>query len=283
MSDSLPSLSVIIPAYNEEQRLPRTLARICAYLRVHHPDAEVIVVDDGSEDGTARVVAEGQVQFPGLRLVSNGGNRGKGHSVRRGMLEARGHVALFTDADDSVPIEEAENLLAALEGADIAIGSRGADHHQSRLRSLSRIVFHRLVRLLTGLRHRDTQCGFKAFVRERTRILFEQQRIEGFAFDPEILFLARRYGLRTVEVPVHSAHDLASKVRVLGDGFLMFCELLLIRWNWLAGRYPRSSGARGGRVPVGGNNPAGQQNTADKPSTLEPAVRDPRTLNARPG
>jgi len=269
MSDSLPELSVIIPAYNEEQRLPRTLARICEYLRVHHPDAEVIVVDGGSQDGTARIAAGWGAQFPGLRLISNGRNGGKGYNVRRGMLEARGHVALFTDADLSFPIEQAEKLLAALDGADIAIGSRGVDHtlievKPPRLRALAGFVFNRLVQFFIGLRYRDTQCGFKAFIRERTKILFEQQRIEGFAFDPEILFLARRYGLRVVEIPVRSAHDPASKVQLLRDGWRMFRDLILIRWNWLAGHYPQCLGAQRGPVPVGGNTSAGRQITAEK-------------------
>ena len=244
MRDSSPKLSVIIPAYNEEQRLPRTVACICGYLSTHHPDAEVIVVDDGSQDATARIVAEWQPQFPGLRLVSNGRNRGKGYSVRHGMLEARGRVALFTDADLSFPIGEAEKLLAALEGADIAIGSRSLDRslmevRPPRLRELAGFIFNKLVQLFVGVRFRDTQCGLKAFVRERTQILFQQQRIEGWTFDPEILFLAGRYGLRVVEIPVRSKHDLGTKFQLLRDCWRMFLDLLLIRWNWLAGRYPR--------------------------------------------
>lgn len=183
--------------------------------------------------------------MPWVRLVSNGANRGKGYSVRHGMLEARGRIALFTDTDLSSPIEESEKLLAAIrDGNDVAIGSRALDRsliavRQARLRELAGIIFNGFVRLFTGLRIHDTQCGFKAFVREPSRIVFQQQRILGFGFDPEILFLAQRHGLRTAEVPVRWAHDPASKVHVLYDSMRMFGDLIFIRWNWLLGRYPR--------------------------------------------
>ncbi|HEV3252821.1 MAG TPA: dolichyl-phosphate beta-glucosyltransferase [Candidatus Acidoferrales bacterium] len=247
MSASSPELSIIIPAYNEERRLPRTLERIREYIAERQLRAEVIVVDDGSTDMTARLAEEGGAGFPELRLVSNGGNRGKGYSVRHGMLEARGRIALFTDADLSAPIEEADKLLTVLGGADVAFGSRALDRtlisvRQTHLRELAGIVFNRLVRLFTGVPFEDTQCGFKAFVRERCRVIFEQQRIEGFGFDPEILFLARRHGLRAVEVPVRWAHDPATKVHVVRDSLRMFADLLVIRWNWLLGRYPKTSG-----------------------------------------
>ena len=192
----------------------------------------------------------GREEMPSVRLISNGENRGKGYSVRHGMLEARGRLALFTDADLSSPIEEIEKLLAALAaGNDIAIGSRALDRslisiHQSRWRELAGMVFNGLVRVSTGLPYSDTQCGFKIFRREPSRIIFEQQRIERFGFDPEILFLAKRHGLRNAEVPVRWAHDPATKVHVLRDSMMMFFDLLIIRWNWLVGRYPKKSGAR---------------------------------------
>jgi len=242
--ESPPELSIVIPAYNEERRLPRAFERIRDYLAARRLNAEVIVVDDGSRDATPRIVAEWQAKLPGLRLVSNDANRGKGYSVRHGMLEARGRVALFTDADLSSPIEEADKLLAALANHEVAIGSRAVDRslievHQSRLRELAGICFNLLVRLVTGVPFVDTQCGLKAFVREPARIVFEQQRTERFGFDPEILFLAKRHGLRTVEIPVRWAHDPDTKVQVLRDSVRMFLELLTIRWNWLLGRYPR--------------------------------------------
>jgi len=238
-------LSIIIPAYNEESRLPKTLDRIVAYLNARPFQAEILVVDDGSSDRTAEIVNAGRQKYPGLRLVSNERNRGKGFSVRHGMLEARGEIALFTDADLSTPIEEADKLLAPIRerGYDAAIGSRAMDRslievHQSVIREQAGIFFNRLVRWIMGIEFSDTQCGFKAFRTERARIIFEQQRVERFGFDPEILFLAKRQGLRVAEVPVRWSHDSATKVNVASDGIRMFLELLLIRWNAVRGYYP---------------------------------------------
>jgi len=247
-----PDLSIIIPAYNEEARLPRTLAKIRDYLAHESlgPDqVEILVVDDGSRDGTARAAEAMRQELPSLRVVSNGENRGKGYSVRHGMLEARGRLALFTDADLSSPIEEWPKLRRAIEGgSDGAIGSRAVDRslitvHQSPLREMAGIIFNRFVRLMTGLSFQDTQCGFKAFIREKSRIVFEQQQIERFGFDPEILFLAKRHGLRIAEVPVRWAHDPATKVHVILDSVRMFSDLIYIRWNWITGRYPKISGS----------------------------------------
>ena len=247
MNSPTLDLSIVIPAYNEENRLPKTLDSIFAYLQARPYRAEVIVVDDGSSDRTSEIVCARRQQNPSLRLVSNGGNRGKGFSVRHGMLEARGEFALFTDADLSTPIEETEKLLAAMRerGYDAAIGSRAMDRslievHQSAIREQAGIFFNRLVRSIMGIKFSDTQCGFKAFRRERTRIIFEQQRVERFGFDPEILFLAKRNGLRVAEVPVRWSHDSATKVNVAADGMGMFLELLLIRWNAVRGWYPRA-------------------------------------------
>ena len=245
MTSPAPELSIVIPAYNEARRLPETLRRTLAYLKARPISAEVIIVDDGSTDETPRIIDAWSPNFPGLRIVSNGRNRGKGYSVRHGMLEARGRVVLFTDADLSAPIEEADKLLGALADADAAIGSRGVDRslieiHQSAFREFAGKVFNTIVRLITGLPFADTQCGFKAFVRERARIVFEQQRIERFGFDPEILFLAKRHGLRAAEIGVRWAHDPATKVHVFRDSLRMLFEVLAIRWNWLLGRYPKA-------------------------------------------
>ena len=243
-----PKYSIVIPAFNEAARLPRALEKIRTYLLERGLEAEVLVVDDGSTDATAEIAREADLHWPdalrGVRLVSNGANRGKGYSVQHGMLEARGEIALFTDADLSAPIEEFDKLLAALGDADVAIGSRAVDRrlisvHQSRLREIAGIIFNRFVRIFTGLPFEDTQCGFKAFVMGRARVIFEQQRIERFGFDPEILFLAQRHGLRCVEVPVRWAHDPATKVNVYSDSVKMFLDLLVIRWNAILGRYPK--------------------------------------------
>ncbi|HXN72265.1 MAG TPA: dolichyl-phosphate beta-glucosyltransferase [Candidatus Acidoferrales bacterium] len=243
-------LSIIVPAYNEAGRLPRTLTRMREYFASRGfttHELEILIVDDGSKDGTVQVAEQWARDWPSLRVISNGDNRGKGYSVRHGMLEARGRIALFTDADLSSPIEESEKLLAAINaGNDVAIGSRALDRsliatHQSRLRELAGMIFNGFVRIFTGLPFSDTQCGFKAFVRGPSRIVFEQQRIERFGFDPEILFLAKRHGLRTAEIPVRWAHDPATKVHMLRDSLMMFFDLAIIRWNWLVGRYPQGT------------------------------------------
>lgn len=239
-----PEISVIIPAFNEEERLPQTLEHVSLYLRSLSFASEILVVDDGSTDHTAQVVSALARSIPNLFLLSNGSNRGKGFSVRHGMLEAHGRIALFTDADLSAPIEESQKLFTALESADVAIGSRALNRrlieiHQSRWRELAGILFNRILRLLTGLPFEDTQCGFKAFAMPGSRIVFELQRIEDFGFDPEILFLAKRHGLRVVEVPVRWSHDPRTKVHVLRDSAKMLLDLLLILWNDLLGRYAR--------------------------------------------
>jgi glycosyltransferase involved in cell wall biosynthesis len=261
-----PALSVIIPAYNEEKRLLRTLRSIRDYFASRQMDlrqVEMIVVDDGSNDGTVRVAEAFAPAMPLFRILANGRNRGKGYSVRHGMLEARGSIAIFTDADLSAPIEEAEKLLAAIRaGNDVAIGSRALDRsliavHQSSAREIAGIVYNAFVRLIVGLPFHDTQCGFKAFLREPSRIVFEQQRIERFGFDPEILYLARHHGLRASEVPVRWSHNAATKVHVFRDSLRMFGDLIYIRWNRLIGRYPKTEPS------VGRADQRGSECTAD--------------------
>jgi dolichyl-phosphate beta-glucosyltransferase len=244
MSSPAPDLSIIIPAYNEESRLPATLERIAAYLQDSGREAEVLVVDDGSKDGTVAVAEYFQIKIPSLRVVSNGVNRGKGFSVRHGMQEARGRIALFTDADLSAPIEEAGKLIDALEKFDVAIGSRAMDRslisvHESAFREFAGIIFNKIVRIILWLPFVDTQCGFKAFRHDPCKIIFEQQRIERFGFDPELLYLARHHGLRAVEIPVRWGHSPATKVSMMRDSIQMFIDVFTIRWNSLMGRYPR--------------------------------------------
>jgi len=244
MSSAVPDLSIVIPSFNEELRLPATLERIAGYLSTLGGETEILVVDDGSKDRTAEVADSFRKTLPTLRVISNGVNRGKGFSVRRGMLEARGRVVLFTDADLSAPIDEAPKLIEALQNYDVAIGSRALDRglitvHETRFREFAGIVFNRIVRVILRLPFVDTQCGFKAFRRERCQILFEQQRIERFGFDPELLYLARHHGLRTVEIPVRWGHSPATKVNMLRDSIQMFVDVFTIRWNAIRGRYPR--------------------------------------------
>jgi dolichyl-phosphate beta-glucosyltransferase len=185
-----------------------------------------------------------RMRIPQLRVVLNGENRGKGYSVRHGMMEARGDIVLFTDADLSAPIEEADKLIEALEMYDVAIGSRALDRnliavHESGFREFAGIIFNKIVRAVLWLPFVDTQCGFKAFRRERSKVIFEQQRIERFGFDPELLFLARIHGLKAVEIPVRWAHSPATKVDMLRDSVQMFLDVFTIRWNGLLGRYRR--------------------------------------------
>lgn len=244
MSSGALELSIVIPSFNEELRLPPTLESIAAFLPTLGMPTEILVVDDGSQDRTAAVAESFREKLPLLRVISNGVNRGKGYSVRHGMLEARGRVVLFTDADLSAPIEEAPKLLQALDKYDVAIGSRALDRrlitvHESLFREFAGIVFNKIVRTVLRLPFVDTQCGFKAFRRESCRIIFEQQRIERFGFDPELLYLARHHGLHTVEIPVRWAHSPATKVNMLRDSVLMFLDIFTIRWNALRGRYPK--------------------------------------------
>lgn len=246
MSSTDPELSIVIPAYNEELRLPATLERIAEYLKSRGHKAEVLVVDDGSKDRTAAVAESFRDRIPALRVVPNGVNRGKGYSVRHGVQEARGRIVLFTDADLSAPIEEADKLIEALKtkNCDLAIGSRAVDRslitvHESRFREFAGIIFNKIVRLILWLPFVDTQCGFKAFDRERCRVIFEQQTIERFGFDPELLYLARHHGLPAVEIPVRWAHSPATRVSMLRDSLQMFLDVFKIRWNSLRGRYPR--------------------------------------------
>ena len=247
MSDSF-GISIVIPAYNESARLGPTLDLVLAFVRQQAWDAEVIVVDDGSRDQTADLVRDCARSNPIVRLVQNPGNHGKGYSVRNGVLHAQGAIVLFTDADLSAPIEEASKLFDAIEaGADVAIGSRWAcSELQTQRQPVGRQVmgrtFNVLLRILLGLDFKDTQCGFKAFRRGAAKALFPLQRIEGWGFDPELLFLALRAGFRVAEVPVVWAHDEGSRIHPLADGSKMLLEVLRIRWYALTGRYGDTAG-----------------------------------------
>ncbi len=235
--------SIIIPAYNESTRIRPTLHEILRHVREMNWDAEILVVNDGSSDDTVEVVREFGRLHPQVLLVENPGNRGKGYSVRNGMLHARGDLCLFTDADLSSPITEARKLFDAIEnGADVAIGSRWLRAElQTERQPLYRQAFGRIfnlaLRMILGLSFADTQCGFKAFRRDAAQRIFPLQKIERWGFDPEILFLARRAGLRVEEVPVLWAHSEGTRLNPFRDGLRMFVEVLRIRWNAVSGAY----------------------------------------------
>lgn len=236
--------SIVIPAYNESQRITASLDKILAHIAQQGWTAEVIVVNDGSRDNTADIVRGYMRAHPVVRLLENPGNKGKGYSVRHGMMEARGDILLLSDADLSSPIYEARKLFDAIEkdGADIAIGSRWLQketqtQRQPFYRQVSGRIFNLMLRFVLGLKQKDTQCGFKAFTRQAAQSVFPPQRIERWGFDPEILFLADKFKLKTAEIPVEWANDERSKINPLTDGFRMLLEMLRVRWYALTGQY----------------------------------------------
>jgi len=233
------SLSIIIPAYNEANRLPDSLVKVKQYLGTAKWDfVEVVVVDDGSRDNTVQLA-----EAAGARVLKNPGNRGKGYSVKHGVLEAKGDWVLFTDADLSSPIGEVEKLWKAAESADVqmAVGSRAVDRslvgvHQPLAREAMGRIFNASMRLVTGLPFKDTQCGFKLFQTAAAREVFSRQQLDGFGFDVEVLFIARKLGYRAVEVPVRWDNVEGTKVSLL-LGFKAFTDLLKVRRNGLQGKY----------------------------------------------
>jgi dolichyl-phosphate beta-glucosyltransferase len=239
--------SFIIPAYSETSRIRPTLDKILRYMAEKGWDAEILVVDDGSRDDTADVIREYAAKHPQVQLIQNPGNRGKGFSVRNGMLHARGEVCLFTDADLSSPISEAPKLFEAISGgADVAFGSRWLraelqTERQPLYRQLFGRIFNLVLRIFLGLHYADTQCGFKAFRREAAQGIFPLQKIERWGFDPEILFLARRMGFKVAEVPVVWAHSEGTRLHPFRDGMRMFGDVLQIRWNAWTGVYSSST------------------------------------------
>ncbi len=241
----MPELSVVIPAYNEEHRLPTTLESVHDFLKQTGHSFEVLVVDDGSLDGTTQVVESFAESHPAVRLVSYQPNRGKGHAVRVGMLAADGDLVLMNDADGASPIEEVQRLMNAIAGgADVAIGSRAKPDETREVKALVHRkfignTFNRIVQalLLPGIQ--DTQCGFKIFKREAARDIFSVQRTNGYGFDVEILYIAKLHGYRIAEVPINWANVDGSKVNVLLDSPKMFVEVVRIAFSALFGQYKR--------------------------------------------
>ena len=244
----MPSLSVVIPAFNEARRLPTLLRNVSRYLpESPFDETEIIVVDDGSLDGTLEAVQSEQATLiasgVGVRVARNGTNRGKGYSVRRGMCEARHDWVLFSDADESAPIAEVEKLVHAADsgGHSVAVGSRALDRtligtHQPKYREFMGRLFNFNVRLVTGLRIADTQCGFKLFRRETAQRIAAKQRIERFGFDVEQLYIARKLGYSIAEVPVRWDNQPDSSVG-LADGLAAFADVWRVKWNDLTGAY----------------------------------------------
>lgn len=249
-----PVLSIVIPAYNEAQRIEPSLERIREYLASRGEPIEVLVVDDGSRDGTSGVVEQEVPRFREsgleLRLLGDGRNHGKGAAVRVGMLAARGDVVLFSDADLSAPIDELPKLVDPIRAGtvDIVIGSRALDRslvgvHQSAAREVAGRIFNLLMRVLTGMPFRDTQCGFKAFRADAAREVFARVLIERFGFDVEALYVARKLGFSVSEVPVVWNNVEGSTVGLM-SGLNGYADVLRVRFNDIRGRY----GIRQGRA-----------------------------------
>ncbi|MBI2865168.1 MAG: glycosyltransferase family 2 protein [Chloroflexi bacterium] len=239
--DASPFLSIVIPAYNEETRIIPSLEKIVAFLREQTYSAEVIVVDDGSTDGTARLVEEFAGKHPIVSLI-RANHGGKGHVVRTGMLAARGRTRFMCDADLSMPIEEIGKFFPGLGNEyDIAIGSREAPGAkrigEPALRHLMGRVFNLIVRLVAVGGFADTQCGFKCFSQKATELVFPLQTMDGWAFDVELLFVARKYGLRIAEMPIDWYYMSSSKVSPARDTYRMFREALSVRVNDWRGQY----------------------------------------------
>ncbi|HZU33479.1 MAG TPA: dolichyl-phosphate beta-glucosyltransferase [Candidatus Angelobacter sp.] len=240
-----PQYSIIVPAYNERARIGSTLEQIIDHIKAQSWSAEIVVVNDGSRDDTADFVGQFSANHPEVRLIENPGNQGKGFAVRNGMLNARGKVLLFTDADLSSPISQATKLFAALEkGADVAIGSRWLDpslqfQRQSLKRQIMSRAYNLFIRSVLTFPYRDTQCGFKAFTRSAAEKIFPLQRIKRWGFDAEIIYLAHHMKLQVAEVPVTWGHDERSKVHPWRDGFYMGIDTLKVRWYSLTGGYKK--------------------------------------------
>lgn len=263
-----PRLSIVVPAYNEHERLGPTIHSYLAYCRDRRLEVELIVVDDGSLDATSAVVESLSAEYPELRLIRLAENRGKGYAVRTGVVNARGRLVLFADADAATPMSELERLESAIRaGADVAIGSRelagpGVQVQARLYRRVIGRVFHFLVETLTVRTIKDTQCGFKLFRGPVAHDLFSRMRMNGFSFDVELLMMAQRRGYQIVEVPVNWVHQPGSKVNLAVDSMRMARDLFVIRGRYLSGEYSTPH-----LTPWGG---AGNESPPQAPESLDP-------------
>ena len=234
------ALSLVIPAYNEQARLPYTLSEVAAYVCQEQIDSEIIVVDNGSTDATSVVVQQAAATFPRLRLLRTD-KRGKGRAVRTGVLAARGDIVLFADADLSWSVEDVPRFMGLVDGAAVVIGSReGAGARrigEPSYRHLMGRVFNRVVQALAVRGVEDSQCGFKAFRADAARAIFSRQRVDGFGFDVEVLYLARRLGYEVRVVPLRWEHKENSRVAPVRDTLLMLSDVLVVRLNAWRGAY----------------------------------------------
>ncbi len=237
-------LSIIIPVYNEEKRLPKTLKDIDGYLSKQPYDYEILVVDNGSTDKTVQFVKDSAERIRGLKLIEGSSKRGKGFAVKKGMLASQGDFRIFVDADNSTSLDQIEKMWPEFEkGCDIAIGSRdvkGAvlDPPQPWLRDMvlgeGFKLYRKLIIGLWGIQ--DTQCGFKCFTKKAAEEIFPKCKIEDFAFDPEILVIAKKHGYKIKEIPVHWKNDLESKVNFKSI-LNMALDLIRIKLNLIKGMY----------------------------------------------
>jgi dolichyl-phosphate beta-glucosyltransferase len=244
---NMPLLSIIIPAYNEEQRLGTTLSETIHYLALQDYTSEIIVVDDGSQDRTVEIAhsfLSSTNEKTKLLVLKNPGNRGKGFAVKNGMLHASGEIHLFFDADLATPLDQIPKVMQPIlnNEYDVVFGSRALQEavievEQSFLRQLRGRGGNLIIQFLTGMNIKDTQCGFKAFRRQASQAVFPLQQVEGFGFDPEILFIANKQGWRWKELPVVWRHVEGSKVTMLSASLSVLTDVFKIRWNEFVGKY----------------------------------------------